>query len=187
MRKAIILLLSVLVLVACGGADSEYKKRAKESEKRLEEAQEDTKRLEEISEEIDETSDLIEEVEEIGIEEDDENSNDSTELSDSEVREVLEYAALGAEDNLTDVVVIDGEIQATIEIGDNEILDDKSMLAEVIYASAGDELLDIEGWEILTIEFVDIGKVSMHRDEKESNEYGDYFPAEEIMKQLGNY
>lgn len=190
--KRLLVLLSIIsvLLVACG--ESEHEKNLRESQESLEKAKEDTKRLEEISDQIDETSDLIEEVrEEMGIEENDEpeeeNSSDSTALSDSDVRELLEYAALSGEDNLTDVVVEGGEILATIEIGDNEIIDDKSMLAEVIYASAGDELLEIDGWDILTIQFVDVGEVSMHRNEKESNEYGDYFPAEEIMKQLGNY
>jgi hypothetical protein len=36
----------------------------------------------------------------------------------------------------------------------------------------------------LTIEFSGIGEVSMNRSEKETNDYGDYFPTIEIENQL---
>lgn len=193
MKKYLFIILSlILSLAACGGADKEYKDRLKEAEKQLEEAQAETERLEGLTEQIDETTELIEEIqEEMGIEDDDEIEEvdlwDVESLSENEARELLEYAALGEGDSLTSLVIENGEIKAIVEIGDNEIFDDKSMLAEVIYASAGEELLQEDGWEVLTIEFVDVGKVSMSHDEKESNEYGDYFPIEEIMKQLENY
>lgn len=181
------LLSLVLILSACGsGADKEYEDQLKQAQKDLEKAKADTERLEKLTEQVDETSELIDEVEE-QIEVTDGPVDDVDVLDESEARELLEYAALGGDDSITDLVIENGEIKAIVEIGDNEIFDDKSMLAEVIYTSAGDEFLQEEGWEVLTIEFVDIGKVSMHRDEKESNEYGDYFPTEEVMKQLGNY
>ncbi|MBU8568865.1 hypothetical protein KM914_21095 [Virgibacillus pantothenticus] len=192
-KYLLIIFASLLILPACGGADKEYKDQLKEAEKKLEESKEDTERLEEISEQIDGTSDLIEETqEEMGFEDEDEedNSNDLNEvdeLDENEARELLEYGVLGEEDSLIDLVISDGEIKAHVEIGDNNIFDDKSLLAETIYSSAGDILLEYEGWEVLTIEFTDIGEVSLHRNEKETNEFDmDYFPLEKIIGQLGN-
>ena len=107
------------------------------------------------------------------------------EINSKEMKELLEYIALGETDELKDVTVENGEIKAVIEIGENELIDDPRMLAEVVYSSASDELLHREGWDVLTIEFVDIGKVSMNRDQKEEYECGEYYPSLKIMKQLG--
>lgn len=182
---SVTLLSFVLILSACGsGADKEYTDQLKQAEKNLEKTLEDSKRLEEISNQIDETSDLIEEVQdEMGIE--DELVDDVDGLSESEARELIEYEALGQDDTLTDIVIENGEVKAIIEIADHDIFDDKSLLAESMYASAGDAFLEYDGWDVLTIEFIDVGKVSMHRSEKEANEYGlYYFPLEKIIDQL---
>jgi len=168
----------VLVLSACG-SDAE---EASKPQLDLEKNKVYTEKIELNKEEVDETTELIEE-EEKDIEDTDD-SVDVNDLDEVQTRELLEYAALGDDDNLTDLVIENGEIKAIVEIGDNEIIDDKSLLAETVYSRAGDELLQRGGWDILTIEFVDIGNVSMKRDEKESNEYGDYFPLEKIIGQL---
>lgn len=182
--KRLVIFVGIISVLLVGCGENEYEKDLREAKESLAKAEAYTKELEEASEQIDETTDLIEDVqEEMGIEDD---SSDN-ELDETEIKEVLEYVSLSEEDNLKDFVIENNEIKATIEIGDNSIIGDKSLLAEVMFSSAGDELLQREGWDILTIEFVDVGIVSMHRDEKESNEYGDYFPTDEILKQLGNY
>lgn len=67
------------------------------------------------------------------------------EINSEEMKELLEYIALGETDELKDVTVENGEIKAVIEIGENELIDDPRMLAEVVYSSASDELLHREG------------------------------------------
>lgn len=178
MNRLLIILLGAMLLVGCG--DNAYEKELKEAKKVLEESKADSERLEEISKQIDETSDLITEVqEEMGIEE------DPVGISAEEVAELLAYEALSEGDSITNVEIYDGEIKAVIEISDDAIISDKSLLAESIYSRAGDALLELEGWDVLTVEFVDVGEVSMQRNEKESNEYGmDYFPLEKIIGQL---
>lgn len=57
-------------------------------------------------------------------------------------------------------------------------------MAVTRYTSLSHELLNHEGWEILTITYSNIGTISMNRNEKETNEYGDYFPTMEIEKRL---
>lgn len=174
MKRLLLLISTLVLLVGCG--ENEYEKDLREAKIRLEEAKEDTKRLEEVSKEIDKTSDSIKEVqEEMGIE---------NELNESEIKELLEYAALGEGDIITDLVIEDEEVKVTIEIADSDIFDDKSLLAETVYSRAGEELLELDDWEVLTIEFVDIGNVSINRSETESNEFGEYFPLEKIIEQL---
>lgn len=168
MKKILILMMATLFLSACG--DSAAEKELKEAEKRLEEAQKDTERLEDISEEM-------------GISVD-EPVDESIDLSAEEVAELIAYEALGEGDIITDVIIRDGEIKAVIEISDDAVISDKSILAESVYSSAGDSLLEYDDWEVLTIEFVGVGEVSMNRDEKETNEFGDYFPLEKIIGQL---
>ncbi|MEK3886234.1 hypothetical protein [Bacillus sp. FSL K6-3431] len=58
-------------------------------------------------------------------------------------------------------------------------------LAITRYSQASDELLDREGWELLTIEYVEVGTISMNRLEKETNEYDmDYFPTDTIEERI---
>lgn len=104
-------------------------------------------------------------------------------ISSEEAKEIIEYHAIGKQDKLSNVEVVDGEIKATIEFdrGDMFILED---LVVVTYSGLAEELLYREDWEILTIEFVGAGTISMHRNEKESNEYGDYFPTLLIEERL---
>ncbi|WHY85971.1 hypothetical protein QNH39_25910 [Neobacillus novalis] len=52
------------------------------------------------------------------------------------------------------------------------------------FPTLSDELLNHEGWEVLTITYVNIGTIRMNRNEKETNEYGVYFPTLEIEARL---
>jgi hypothetical protein len=52
------------------------------------------------------------------------------------------------------------------------------------FSQLSDELLNHEGWQILTVTYANVGSISMNRNEKETNEYGDYFPTLEIEERL---
>ncbi|MBO0586345.1 membrane lipoprotein lipid attachment site-containing protein [Sporosarcina sp. E16_8] len=105
-------------------------------------------------------------------------------ITPEEVKEILEDAGMGEEDKLVSASVEDVEIKAVIETAPDDLFS-ADVLAVTRYSQASDELLDHEGWQVLTIEYVDIGTISMNRSEKETNEYDmDYFPTEEIEKRL---
>jgi len=196
-KKLIGLITLLVVLVGCsdGNNNNAPEKQLEKAQKELENAKEDTERLEEKLDEANETSDLIEDVqEEMGVENEENNSDDSDDpnetnevevLDESEVTELLEYSALGEGDSISSLTIEGREVNVVVEIADNDIFDDKSILAETVYSRAGDELLEYDEWEVLTIEFVDVGTVSLHKDERETNEYDkDYFPTEKIIEQL---
>lgn len=176
MNKFLFLLLSVgLLLSACGSVKPKEENAVNNDQ---EVADSNDVEVEAVNDE----EDLSEEE---SVAEEDNLSDEETEAIDADqVRELLEHSALGETDELKDVMIEDEEIKAVIDIGENELIDDPSMLAETVYSRAGEELLPYEGWNVLTIEFVDIGTVSLERKQKEKNEFGEYFPTEEIMKQL---
>ncbi|WP_051865538.1 hypothetical protein [Metabacillus indicus] len=78
-----------------------------------------------------------------------------------------------------------GEIKAIADISGYDIGSPEDV-AVSSYANLSDELLFYTGWETLTVTFINVGTVSMNRSEKETNEYGDYFPTMEIEERL-NY
>lgn len=108
----------------------------------------------------------------------------SQQLTEEKVTEIIEYYSLGEDDKLTNVSVEDGEIKATIVLAPNELIPSPVDMAVSGYSALSDELLNHDGWEILTIIYANIGTVSMNRNEKETNEVGDYFPMLEIEKRL---
>ncbi|KGX85879.1 hypothetical protein [Pontibacillus litoralis] len=100
-------------------------------------------------------------------------------------KEILEDHVLKENDEIKDLTISNGEIKAVIEIGDNDMINDKTLLAQVAYSSAGDEFLKHEGWEVLTIDFVGLAEVSMNRNEKETDDNDlDYFPMGKIIDQF---
>lgn len=100
-----------------------------------------------------------------------------------QVKAIIEYHALGANDTLVEASLDNENINATIEVSGTDTLP-AEMFAEVIFASSGEELLLHEGWEVLTINFIDIGTVSMNRAQKKDDGFGPYFPNIDIIKQL---
>lgn len=52
------------------------------------------------------------------------------------------------------------------------------------YSQLADELLKHEGWQTLTVTYANVGSVSMNRNEKETNEIGDYFPTLKIEERM---
>ncbi|MDM5236296.1 hypothetical protein QUF83_08680 [Bacillus cereus] len=99
------------------------------------------------------------------------------------VKEIIEYYSIGENDKLNNVSVENGEIKATIVLAPNELFSAKDMAVNG-YNKLSDELLNHQGWQILNVTYANIGSISMNRNEKETNEFGDYFPTLEIEKRL---
>ena len=99
------------------------------------------------------------------------------------VKEIIEYYSIGENDKLNNVSVENGEIKATIVLAPNELFSAKDMAVNG-YSQLSDELLNHEGWQTLTVTYDNIGSISMNRNEKETNEFGDYFPTLEIEGRL---
>ncbi len=76
-----------------------------------------------------------------------------------------------------------GEIKATIEIAPMEQFSAED-LAVNEYSQLSDELLNHEGWQVLTVTYPGAGTISMNRNEKETNQIGDYFPTLKIEERL---
>lgn len=104
-------------------------------------------------------------------------------ISADEVQELIEYMIIGENDELLSVEVVDGEIKASIKKASNDLFPEKD-IAVNSYSQISDELLNRDDWDILTIEFVGVGTISMNRSESESNEFGSYFPTLEIENKL---
>lgn len=103
----------------------------------------------------------------------------------NQIRKIFEVYALTEEDKLTELSIKNNEIKAVIELGESELPPKEIALS--VYSSAADELLMYEGWEVLTVEFKDVGIISMDKSFKEINEYGPYFPYEDIENNLVEY
>lgn len=107
----------------------------------------------------------------------------NNEISEEQVREIIEEYALTDGDKIIDLSVENNEIKAVIELAESIVpLKD---IAITVYSAASDELLNHEGWEVLTIKFEGVGTVSMNRSDHETNDFGmPYFPRIEIEKNL---
>ncbi|PIC80530.1 hypothetical protein CSV75_01690 [Sporosarcina sp. P18a] len=106
-------------------------------------------------------------------------------MTEEEASEIVDYFGLGESDELVSVNVKDNEIKAVVKLGENQLLT-LDQLAVTTYSQASDEFLNHEGWNVLTMEFVGVGSISMNRDQKETNEAGDFFPTVEIEKKLND-
>lgn len=104
-------------------------------------------------------------------------------ITTDEIKEIIEYYSLGEDDSLGNYSFENGEIKATVELAPNELLLAEDM-AVTAYSQLSDELLYYEGWNILTVTYTNVGTISMNRNEKETNEYGDYFPTLVIEDRL---
>lgn len=107
------------------------------------------------------------------------------ELTVNEAKELIEYSSMGESDKLISLTVENGEIKAVIDLAPSEFNLPPENVAVTTYQMASEELLTEEGWNTLTIEFVDIGTISMNVSEKETNELGTpYFPVAVITERL---
>lgn len=162
MKRLLILTASMVLLTAC--ADDQ--KTVSENE-----------RLDEIANQLEETNQALTGMHDlIGIEND---------ITNDEVVGLLEQNALEEGDAITDLEINGEEITLTISVGDDEMFEDKTITAESLFSRVGEELLQYDGWEVLTVEFTDIGTISLDRYQSEVNEYGmEYFPLDVIIGQL---
>ena len=104
-------------------------------------------------------------------------------LTEEKVKQIITDYSLGENDALTNFSFENGTIIATIELSTNEMFPDEDLVVNM-YSGLSDELLEHEGWKVLTITYLNIGTISMNRNEKETNEYGDYFPTMTIENRL---
>jgi len=171
------IILLIMLLGACGQRDAEPDKDDQEDKQ--------TDQIEEVSTEPEEEQ--VEEIEEVedNEEEPSQSKEDTSQaMSEDELKELIEYTGMGDGDELVSATIEDEEIKAVINLAPSDLFSSKD-LAVTRYSQASDELLTHEGWEKLTIEYSDIGTVSMDRSEVESNEYGGYFfPTMEIENRL---
>lgn len=100
-------------------------------------------------------------------------------ITADKVKEIIKYYSYV----VNNVSFINGEIKATIELAPMEQFSAED-LAVNQYSQLSDELLNHEGWQVLTVTSPGAGTISMNRNEKETNEFGDYFPTLEIEERL---
>ncbi|MDR4369736.1 hypothetical protein FO514_34230, partial [Bacillus cereus] len=75
------------------------------------------------------------------------------------------------------------EIKANIALAPNGPFLTKDMRGNG-YSQIADGLLKHEGLKTLTVTYANVGSVSMNRNEKETNEIGDYFPTLKIEERM---
>ncbi|MBM7703491.1 hypothetical protein [Metabacillus iocasae] len=133
---------------------------------------------EQMAEDTEETEEQLSEELEESVEQE-----TSTITSEQEVKDIIEYYAIGEADKLVNISFENSEIKATIDLAQDQLFSPKD-IAVTRYSQLSDELLYHDGWELLTITYTNIGTISMNRTEKETNEYGDYFPTLKIEERL---
>ncbi|MFC9540756.1 hypothetical protein ACFTQ7_12820 [Lysinibacillus sp. NPDC056959] len=175
--------MSALLLTACGEEKAEETNTAQEeSDKAKEKEAEQAKKEEERK---------VKEAEEKALaeqkvkEEAEKKAEAEKEITVSEAKEIIEYSGMGENDKLISLTVENGEIKAVIDLAPNRFNLPPEDIAVSMYSQASDALLEEEGWNTLTIEYVDVGTVSIDISEKESNEIGMYyFPVAIITERL---
>ncbi len=159
--------MALLLLSACSSSTSTDGKTSAEKAPKKETTEEVTKK--------DAESEKVTEPEELPS---------ITSLKEAELRDLLKETAMGEGDELGDVSVDEGKVDVAIKLGPSDLLSDEDF-AVTRYSQASDELLGYSDWDRLTITYTDIGSITMDRNEKETNEFGqDYFPTAVIMDRL---
>ncbi|MEY9976333.1 hypothetical protein [Lysinibacillus sp. RC79] len=173
--------MSALLLSACGEEKAEETDKAQEEldKAKEKEAEQANKEEERKAKEAEEKA--------LSEQKTKEETRDITEkkISADEAKGILEYSGMGENDKLISLTVENGEIKAVIDLAPNKFNLPPEDIAVSMYSQASDALLEEEGWKTLTIEYVDIGTVSMNISEKQSNELGMYnFPVSIITGRL---
>jgi hypothetical protein len=78
-------------------------------------------------------------------------------LTEGQLKEMIEYYGIGEGDQLSNVSFLNGEIKATITLAPNEKFPAKDLSVNS-YSQVSDELLNQEGWQLLTITYPSIGQ-----------------------------
>lgn len=182
MKKVLVVSLALL-LVACGKDDIEDGQVIKEELPNIENSSqneivskqenEETRSEERLDEKVDENSES-----KVGQEQ-------PKMVSHEEFKKIIDYNMLSDGDELLSSSVDGSELRAVVKLEDGAFK--SSMMAASSYSALSDELLTHEGWDTLIVEFVDIGSISMNRNERETNEFGlDYFPVAKIESNFKN-
>lgn len=110
------------------------------------------------------------------IEESDIEYNDD--VGKEELKEIIDMN-IGAEDILLDIKVEGRDILIKVKLGEAAPFDVKD-LAISRYSSITDELLENSYWENVSVEFVDVGTITMNSSQAIEGEYGRYFESLDI-------
>lgn len=168
MRKILATLLVIVLalnLVACGG--SPEKEKVEDEDKTV--VQEEEKDLDNEKEEDPEDEEGKEDLEEYIVDMD-------------ELKEALEMS-IGEADKLISVDYTDNDIFIKIDLEKEDVFGPEAMAAHR-YSSITDELLENSYWENITVEFIDVGTITMNSSQAKENEYGKYFDTLEIEENL---
>lgn len=114
---------------------------------------------------------------------DNEESSQVADIDEDELREIIESSGIEEGDELVSLSVEEGEIHAIISIGISDTVRPED-LAISRYNSLSTKVLEHEGWEVLTVEFSDVGTISIERDKAQTNELGVFFPLKLIERNL---
>lgn len=87
---------------------------------------------------------------------------------------------IGESEEITEVIIDDKNIIVEVELGDNGMLLPIEELALSRYSSITDKLLEDNFWNDITVDFEDIGTITMNSKQAKSNEYGKYFDSLDI-------
>lgn len=169
MRKLLLTIIAILLLlIGCSTQESPTPGNNNDNDQQQQETQQQPQETQETESEVSS---------------DEEDQPQNSEIGEDQIREIIEEYALSDGDKITDLSIENNEIKMVIELAES-MLPPKDM-AITVYSAASDELLNHEGWEVLTIEFKGVGTVSMNRSEHETNDFGlPYFPMKEIEKRL---
>ncbi|WP_374055844.1 hypothetical protein [Rossellomorea sp. FM04394] len=183
MKKILFILTVALLFLAACNSEEPVNKESQTAEEPVEEKvqEEDSSTEEPVEEPVEEPEEAA--ADETVTEEATQEVESTEPLTEEEVKEIIDYYSIGEGDVLSNVSVENGEIKATIDLAPNDMFSGKDM-AVTRYSQLSDELLNHEGWDILTITYSNIGTVSMNRMEKETNDFGDYFPTMTIEERL---
>ncbi|MDQ0971268.1 hypothetical protein QFZ31_001146 [Neobacillus niacini] len=98
------------------------------------------------------------------------------------MKEILEFYDKEEGEKLLNYSFVNSILKATFEITPIKV--PAKNLAVRRYRQLSDELVQHEGWEVLEVSYMNIGTISMNRNEKEPNKNGGYFPKKKIEERL---
>ena len=172
--------------VAQQNAQKEADKQAKEEEKKQKET-DNQKENETESEEV-----KTENTQEYTLEETDKSNNVDTtaqgnlkneEISLDEIKEIIK-GDVGQGEQITNTSFDGKTIVIDIDLGTPPNNIKPKDLASNRYSSISDDLLEYNFWNVLTVNFKNVGTVTLNADEASSNSWGKYFEGNLIEKQL---
>lgn len=115
-----------------------------------------------------------------------ENVVETQDKKENNIEEVIKSKinlGLGEDDTLVNVTFNNEVILVKVTLGDPSPLTKKD-LAISRYGSISDNLLEIEGWKVLTVNVQGVGEISMDESQAVDDGNGKYFKSIEYEKQL---